>query len=84
MPTESSQRTFATRRRNIELGRHKCDECNKCFRSPDRLKTHMDGLIHHPERRVSYSCETCNYTTKFKAVHKRHTESQRHIRAMEN
>jgi len=40
-------------------------------------------MKHHPERKVSYHCAICNYSTKFKPCLTQHLNTQKHKKALE-
>ena len=70
---------YALRQKDIENKKYYCVDCDKSFRDKYTLDKHLDGLKHHPERKVMYHCESCDYTTKFKHCLKNHLTTQKHL-----
>ena len=73
------QKHYALRQSDIESKKYYCLECNKAFRDKYSLDKHLNGLKHHPERKISYHCASCNYTTKFKHCLTQHLHTKKHI-----
>ena len=61
-----------------ESGMFRCESCNNSFRDAYGLKLHLDSLVHHPERKVSYDCHLCNFHTIQKTIFKTHEETRKH------
>ena len=68
----------ASRKAVLESGIYHCDTCNKSFRDSYELNLHMNRLIHHPERKVSYDCHLCNFHTIQKTIFKTHEATKKH------
>lgn len=71
------------RKATIEAGIYKCNLCNKVFRDAYDLKSHLNKLIHHPERKVSYDCHLCNFHTIQKTIFKTHEATRKHQRRLQ-
>ena len=71
---------YAQRNRDITSKKYYCSECEKAFRDKYTLDNHLNGLKHHPERKVKHECLLCNYTSPFKANLNKHNNSRKHAR----
>lgn len=69
---------YAQRARDIANKTYYCHECKKAFRDKYTLTNHLNGLKHHPERKVKYSCICCDYSTTIKSCLEKHKLSRRH------
>ena len=74
--------TKQQRIRDIENKKYYCIDCDKAYRDKPSLIYHLKGLKHNPERLVSHTCITCNYTTRIEANLKKHEKSKKHIKAV--
>jgi hypothetical protein len=77
------QKHYALRQTDIDAKKYHCFDCDKSFRDKYSLTKHLNGLKHHPERKVVHECKICNYVTKHKNCINQHNQSQKHKNATE-
>ena len=67
-----------------ESGVFRCELCNNTYSDAYVLKLHLDSLVHHPERKVSYDCNLCNFHTIQKTIFKTHENTKKHKKRIMN
>ena len=72
------------RARIIASKKYYCSACDRAFRDKTVLNKHLNGLVHHPERKVNYECGKCNFKTRFLPNWTRHLKTKKHAKQIMN